>query len=127
MAKGRTERQHFIESQSETVDVAPRIRLAVELLRGHVTERSHQVAGNRQVIGLRQLGHAKIGNPDGLLLVDQQIGRFDVAMQRASAVCVLETLGDLEADSRNPPRVVRIAEPLRCRSVAGSGPAAHRQ
>ena len=48
-----------------------------------------------------ELRQAEIGDPDRLMLVDQEIGRLDVAVKDSLFMCVLERLGGLDADARH--------------------------
>ena len=107
VAERQLERQQLVERQSQAVDVAAVIGLALEGLGGEVSQRADDVAGIGQVVAPRQLRQAEVGDPGDLVLVDQQVGRLDVAVQDPLVVGVLEGLGGLDADPRHEPPVVR--------------------
>jgi hypothetical protein len=69
-----------------------------EPLRRHVADRAHDVAGLRQVVGVRGLGQAEVGHPHVAVVVQQQVARLDVAVEDALAVGILQCLGGLDAD-----------------------------
>src|SRR5262249_22035161 len=78
------------------------------------------VPGLRQVVAVGRLGQAEIRDPDGTMRVQQQIGRLDVAVQRALAVSVGQRLGDLDADASHalpvlPARLRQARLPRRTR------------
>ena len=90
--------QQLVQRQAEAIDVAAGVRLPLEALRRHVFERADQIAGVRQVHLLEELRHSEIGHPHDALLVEQQIGRLNIAVQHALSVGVRQGVGDLYAD-----------------------------
>ena len=97
--EGRLEGQEFVEGQAERKDVAAGVGVAVELFGRHVAERAEDVAGVGQVLLIGGLGEAEVGDPDTAMSVEEQVARFDVAVDDALLVGVLEGLGGLEADA----------------------------
>ena len=82
-----------IEHAPQSVQIAAAgDRLAVGLLRGHVVGRAEHAAIGRHVRAAVQLGDAEVGELDVVLLVDQQVGRLEIAMDDAAVVGVLEGL-----------------------------------
>ena len=53
------------------------------LLGAHVVDRAHHLLGRRQAVAaVFDAGQAHVENLDDALLVEQQVGRLDVAMDR---------------------------------------------
>ena len=64
------------------------------LFRRHVTGRAQNLSTGGQLrTDLRLLGQAEIGDPELVELVDQQVGRLEVAVQRALLVGVMHRPG----------------------------------
>ena len=57
--------------------------LAEGLLGAHVAERAQQVAGHGQAGVVLELGQAEVGDPEVAAVVEQQVGRLDVAVDDA--------------------------------------------
>ena len=100
--EGRPERQQLVERQPQRVDVGPGVPLAPEPLGGHVAERAQDVAGVGQPLVLA-LGQAEVGDPDDPRVVEQQVGRLDVAVDDAAGVGVGQPLRRLAADLGHAP------------------------
>ena len=98
LPKGGLQGGQFVERDSQAVDLANRIAGPFKLLGGHVTQGSHHVSGLGQVVVLGCLGQSKIGNPDIVFLVKQQVGRFDITVQDAVSVRVMDRISDLNAN-----------------------------
>ena len=101
----RPQRQQFVQRQAEVVDVAAGVGLPGELLGGHVAKRPHHVAGMGQVVRVAQLRQPEVGNPYRAAIVQQQVGRLDVAVQGPLPVGVFQGVGHLNADPRHAPPV----------------------
>jgi hypothetical protein len=91
--------QQFIERQSQAVDVAADIRLALKPLRGRVLECAGDLARSGQRLELQRLGHAEIGYPDGAGRIDQQVCRLNVAVQGSPGMGVVDGPGRLLDDA----------------------------
>ena len=65
----RAQRHHLVQRQTQAVHVGSGIAVAREALRRHVADRAQDVAGMRQVVGLRRLGQSEVGHPDVAVVV----------------------------------------------------------
>src|SRR5581483_2339143 len=76
------------------------------LLGGHVPRGAEEgaAAGQGRVVGVA--GQAEVGDPDDALVVEEQVGRLDVAVDDAAGVGVGEAVGGLGADVGDPAVVV---------------------
>ena len=97
--KGRLQHQQLVQRQPKRVDIATGIVPAIKGFRRHIAERAEDVAAVGQVLLVLDLGQAKVGHPDGAARIQQQVRRFDIAVQDALLVRVLQGVGDLHADS----------------------------
>ena len=70
-AVSEAECQQLEERQAQAVDVAPGIRMPVELLGGHVAERAQNIADVGQPLLVLLLGEAEVGDPDASLAVQE--------------------------------------------------------
>ena len=61
-----------------------------------------------QRVVFERLGEAEVRNPDMPVVVQQQIGRLDVAMHRAQVMSVLQGLGDLGTDASREATTIAI-------------------
>ena len=123
--------EQLVKGQAKAVNVAAGIGVAGELLRRHVTQRAHHGPGLGHVVVLHRLGQPEIGDPGHALRVQEQIGRFDVAVQRMMGMGVLQCLGHLLADRGNAPPIRRSELPRfntrrAVRQVLGSPPGGRR-
>ena len=115
--KGRPKRQQLVKRDAQAVDIAPAVGPAVEPLRRHVPQGPDDVARRGLLAHGFRLGQAEVEDPDGTLVVHQQVRRLDVAVQNALIVRVTQRLGDLETDAGDPPMVLRLA-PFRDRDAS---------
>ena len=60
---GRPECQHLVQGQAQRIHIAASIGLSFERLRRHVTQRTEDVAGVRQILLVVSLGQAEISHP----------------------------------------------------------------
>ena len=94
------QRQQLIQGHAQCIDVAPRLRAAIEPLRRHEAHGADDVAGlGQSVFSLERLGQAEIGDPDVSPGVEQEVGGLDVAVEYALLVGVGQGFGDLAADA----------------------------
>ncbi len=90
-------RQQFEENHSERIDVRSRIeaaRVGGDLFGTHITQRAEQLAGlgatrRSQQVGRGHVGHAEVDDLGLARFVDQDVGRFQVAMNDAPVMGVL--------------------------------------
>ena len=93
--------QQEIQRTAQAVDVGPGVdAVAVQgLLRGKIVGRAQHVFveghGKRGVLVAGESGQAQIEHFDHFLLIDQQIGRFDVAVDQAGLVGMGQSVGRL--------------------------------
>src|SRR5262249_24306359 len=90
--------QHLVERQAEAVEVASRIGLALESLRGHVPQGADDVARLRQLFASLRFGQAEVRDPDGPLRIEQKVRWLDIPVQDALLVGVTQGFGYLDAD-----------------------------
>ena len=119
--RGRLERRpagdQGIERRPQRIHVGRRADLAplaAGLLRRHVAGRPHDLArAGQPAVALHLLGQAEVGDPRVAVLVEQDVGRLQVAVNHAALVGILDGLGD----------AWRISAAA---SRGGSGPSARR-
>ena len=102
--EGRPQRQKLVECHTERIDVGALVHDTPPrqgLLGAHVTQRADHVSGMRQAQITGKPRQPKIGDPKRPVSVDQQIGRFDITMQNAKAMRVVEGFGRLNAKLRD--------------------------
>ena len=108
--RGRLERRparhQRIERRPEGIHVSRRphvTALAAGLLRRHVARRPHDLArAGQPAVGLQLLGQPEVGDPRVAVLVEQNIGRLQVAVDHAALVGVLDGLAHLRPSVRRP-------------------------
>src|SRR5216684_360763 len=72
--------------------------MAVEPLRGHVSERADEVARTGRVAPL-VFGQSEVADPSLPFLIQQNVGRLDVAMNHSLLVGVHQGVGHLKSDA----------------------------
>ena len=100
--KRRLQGQQLVQRDTERVDVlhgAVLTQLAVQHLGRHVGQRSELSGGLRQVLPFLQARQAEVEQAGVAMLVDQDVGGFDVAMEHAVVVRVFEGVGRLSGDT----------------------------
>ncbi len=108
-------RQHAMQHRPQRVDVPPRVGRfgQVGLFRGHVEERAQR---GRLVVGQPRL--AEVGQPGLAVGVQQDVGRFQVAMQNALVVGVDQSDGHVAKYlDRTGRRQGTLLEPVGQRSL----------
>ena len=98
-------RGQFVERQAQTVDVAAFVALSVEPLRSQVSQRTGQVAVLGDLRRVRRAGQPEISDPHDPLVVQQEVRRLYVPVQRALIVCVGDCRGGLVAGVGHEPPV----------------------
>ncbi len=81
-----------------------------EPLGRHVAQRSHHLARLGQFVSLFELGQAEVGDPDVPQRVQEQVRRFDIAVQDATSMGVLHGVGHLCPDPRDFAKVPQLAQ-----------------
>ena len=116
--KGALEREHFVQRQSQRVDVAAHIRPTFDHLRRQITERAENVARIRQ-LAIPNFRQAEIGDPHIAIGSYQEIRGLDVAMQNAALVRMLQRVSDLPPQGTNvlPVGLIPVAPRERSRSL----------
>ena len=76
IVEGWFSRNEFVESQSQSIDIALLVSFAFELLWGHIAKRSHDIARLGKVSRFCKLSQSKVGNPCISFVISNQIGRF---------------------------------------------------
>ena len=110
-AERRAAGQEGVEDRPQAVDVAGRRHgpaPARGLLGRHVGRRAHDRAAVGQLaVALDPLGQAEIGHVGLALLVEQDVGRLEIAVQDAPLVRVVDGLGGQLQQPRGGFRIVR--------------------
>ncbi len=89
--------QELIQDRTETIDVGRRADPAADGLLGcHVGRRAQHGAGGRQVAGplLGPLGQPEVGDVGPTRRIDQDIRRFEVAMDQPATMRMMDRLRD---------------------------------
>ena len=94
---GGLQDEQLIERQAKAKEVGAGVRSALEAFRGGIAEGAGHLAGTGEVVLIEVLGQAEVGDPYRAVVVEQQVGRLDVAVQDALGVGVGEGLGRLRA------------------------------
>ena len=96
--KRRTSRQQVVKNRAERIDVAVRAEraaLGVRLFGRHVIGRAKHLPGCRQFgIAFELLGQAKVRDARLIGFIQQHVGRFEVAVQDATLMRIVDRLGD---------------------------------
>src|SRR5262245_18329589 len=93
VGEGRTAHQEVIQRTAEAVDVSPAVHLmgVCCLLRGDVVGRSHYLAGLSQGWVREEQSQPEVNYLDLSLRGNYQVRGFDVTVDHAALVCVLQT------------------------------------
>src|SRR5262245_22849052 len=97
---GMSQCRKLVCRDSEAVQIALRRRWSVELLRCEIPYRTDHVAGFGEVIMLVRLGQAKVCDPKCSVRIDQQVTRFNVAVENALRMREMQCVGSLREDNR---------------------------
>ena len=103
-------RKQGVEDRPQAVDVGrrgDRSAMPRRLLGAHVCRRSQDHAGSRHLeVGLDPLGQAEVGDVRMPLVIDQDVGRLQVAMQDAPHMGMVHSLGRLGQKRCRGPGIV---------------------
>ena len=91
----RPEREQFEKSQAKAVDIAARIGLGDELLRGHIPKRTEQFAGLCLALKILPKRQSEVCNPNRSGLVQEQVARLDIPVQDPRLVRIIQSIGHL--------------------------------
>ena len=92
----RLARQHFVQQQSQCVQVAAAVqRLGARLFRRQVVGRADDGAGLGHAARAQRAGNAEVADVGLALAVQQHVGGFQVAMDDAALVRGLQAQRDL--------------------------------
>ena len=91
----RPEREQLEKSQAKAIDIASRIGLGDELLRGHIPKRTEQLAGLCLAFEILPKCQAEVCNPNRSGLVQEQIARLDIPVQDPRLVRIIQSIGHL--------------------------------
>ncbi len=95
--EGGPAREHFIQHKTQRINIALLVdRYACQLLRSHVARRARPNLASFHLPG--DDGQSEVGDPNTALLIDHDIGRFQVAMQYAMNVGGRQTRTELTGD-----------------------------
>ena len=107
------EGEGLVECDTEGVDVGALIEevgVAGGLFRAHVAEASEHLAGECQSgFGGLDSGESEVGYPEFASMVDEQVGGFDVAVDDAAIMSVVEGFGGLDSEPTDGEVVVAAA------------------
>ncbi len=115
--EGRLQGQHLVQRGAQGVHVALGQRAALKPLRRHEPQRADDVPGVRQLVGALGLGQPEVRDPNRPLVVQQEIGRLDVAMEHTVAVGIGQRFGHLQPQLGHAPVIppLRVAPRQGCR------------
>ena len=100
-AEGQGAAEHFVEHQADGVEVAAAIhRFGPRLFGREVLRRADHHAAAGDAGGAGRARHAEIADVGVAGLVDQDVGRLEVAVDHAAQVRCAEPGGDLAGDAR---------------------------
>ena len=92
-------RQHLVQSCREREDVGPCIRLlAFQLFRSHISRGAQQIPDDCE-FGRIDASDAEIGDLYAVVLQQQDVGRFDIAVDDAALVGKAESAQYLRHDA----------------------------
>ncbi len=118
----RAEGQELVEGQAQRVDVAAGVIPSLERLGRHVAQGAQEIAGAGEILLVGDLGQAKVGDPHGPLVVQQQVRGFDIAVDHPLAMGIGQRPGCLRA-IRAASRALKPAggRPVPTAAVAAAG------
>ncbi len=93
--KGSFSANPFVDHNAKSVLVAGRARLALQLLRSHVINGSGLILYIHGMGCMGDAGNAKVGQQDFVVLTQEHVIRFDVAVDDAFLMRILEGFGYL--------------------------------
>ncbi len=110
MNEGLAPRDHLIEHNTQAEDIGPgvdAVGFAASLLGAHVGRGAGETASlARPLAAQGQAKIAQVGPPSG---IEQDIGRFDVAVDQPVPVGAIERVGNGDSDPHRLPEVKRLA------------------
>src|SRR5260221_368831 len=91
MVTGNVPCDHLIQQNAQGIDIAPRAGRLFRQFRSHILDGSHHVTASRDIAPLfHHFCQSKVREIDILLVTEQNIGRFDVTMENAPFMCILQ-------------------------------------
>ena len=93
-------RDHFVQRQTKSVDIAQLGRFATEPFWCHVTQTAAERSGCRRIV-IKISCQPKVGDLGGAVFVDQDVGWFNVTMKHAVFVGIVNRTGNLFSQRGN--------------------------
>lgn len=100
--------EHLESDAGQRVEIGPVPARPARLFGRHVPGRTEVLTGQRRGGGAHFLGDTEVGEKRLAIGVNEDVGRFDVAMNHAPAVRVVEALRDRPEDRQRPRRARAI-------------------
>ena len=97
--EGWFKRNQLIQRQAERVDVGSTVTLSSKTFRSHITQRAEDVASLREV-KFCGFGQTEVGQPNRTTSIEQEIGRFNIAVDDPPLVDIGKCICDLVTDIR---------------------------
>ena len=112
--KRRPLRKQFIERDTQRIHIGPMIHrnpLSHPLFRTHVPQCAEQVARHRQSLLTLNLSQPEVGDPQVVVVIDQQVRRLHIPMNDPHRVRITQRLRRLPTERRDvPTRPMRLAK-----------------
>ena len=88
--------QHLVKQYASRKDVGSQINVSsVNLLRGHILNTSHELAGARDVFR-SDASNSKIHQLDGPILQQHDVAGFNIAMHNALLMRICQSIANLD-------------------------------
>src|SRR5438105_1896386 len=101
---------HFIEHDAERKNIAAAIhRAALHLFGRHITGRAHNVRGLLRGAKLKNLSGAEVGNFDGVVGSEHQVGGLNVAVNDVAFMGELQSVAGLIQDAQGAGQRERVS------------------